>query len=302
MKEIDLKKRYKIFKKNFNRRNYKIISPFLFKFKLNKNQLNSIENSARLFLGSAFKLKNFEKLNNISSSINRKKYKNISTSGIIVPKYYSGIEYNLFMSEFYKCISDLGINIESWYTSLPVRIKFGNFVPKNFSIQDSSTLHVDSPTGFSTNCFAIFLNICGDIKNNYIKFWKFKKNIKKIPFSLLTGKPTNKKLEIAMNFIEPINFKLNFGEILVADNLIYHQTIRKKNCKNRISIDNLCEPKFFYGKDIKSKYRKSDLVKTKKLLSIGKDFIYHYPHDDKKYKVTYGLRSPAHKKEIKFHG
>ena len=86
------------------------------------------------------------------------------------------------MSEFYKCISDLGINVESWYTSLPVRIKFGNFVPKNFSIQDSSTLHVDSPTGFSTNCFAIFLNICGDIKNNYIKFWKFKKNIKKSLF------------------------------------------------------------------------------------------------------------------------
>ena len=34
-----------------------------------------------------------------------------------------------------------------------------------------------------------------------------------------------------MNFIEPINFKLNFGEILVADNLIYYQTIRKKIVK-----------------------------------------------------------------------
>ena len=105
-----------------------------------------------------------------------------------------------------------------------------------------------------------------------------------------------------MNFIEPINFKLNFGEILVADNLIYHQTIRKKIVKIEFQLTICVNQKFFYGKDIKSKYRKSDLVKTKKLLSIGKDFIYHYPHDDKKYKVTYGLRSPAHKKEIKFHG
>ena len=47
MKEIDLKKKFKIFKKKFNKRNYKIISPFLFKFKLNKNQLNSIENSSQ---------------------------------------------------------------------------------------------------------------------------------------------------------------------------------------------------------------------------------------------------------------
>jgi len=301
MKEIDLYKKHRVFEKNFNRKNYKKISPFLFKFKLNKKQIDRIENSARLFLNAAFKFKDFKKLDNIPNTIIRKKHKNISTSGIIVPKYYSGTEYNLFMSEFYNCISDLGINIESWYTSLPVRIKFGNYVPKNFSIQDSSTLHVDSPTGFSTNCFAIFLNICGDIKNNYVKFWKFKKSVKKIPFSLLIGKPTKEKLKIAKNFIEPINFKLSFGEILVADNLIYHQTIRNKNCRNRISIDNLCEPKFFYGKDIKSKFRKSDLVKTKKLLNIGKNFIYHYPHDDEKYKVTYGLRSPAHKKEIKFH-
>ena len=127
-----------------------------------------------------------------------------------------------------------------------------------------------------------------------------KKNIKKLPYSLLIGKPTNIKLEIAKKFIEPLNFKLKFGEILIADNIIYHQTIRNKKCGNRISIDNLCEPKFTYGKDEKSKYRKTDLVETSKLLNLGKRYIYHYPHDDDKFKKTYGLRSPAHKKEIKF--
>ena len=300
MKNINLKKRYNTFKKNFKKKNFKVIAPFLYKFKLDTSQMTKIENAALLFLNAAFKFKKVKNLREISKYIVRKKYKNISTSGIVVPKNYSSIEYNLFMSEFYKCVDNLGVNIDSWYTSLPVRIKFGDFIPKNFSIQDSSTLHVDSPTGFSTNCFAIFLNICGDIKNNYIKYWKFKKNIKEIPFSLIVGKPTKKKLEEAMQYIEPINIKLGFGEILVADNLIYHQTVRNHGCGNRISIDNLCEPKFIEGKDIKSKYRQSDLVKTEKLLKIGKEFIYHYPHNDLKFKKTYGLRSPAQKKEIKF--
>tara|TARA_B100001057_G_C22800336_1_gene931275 strand:- start:262 stop:1164 length:903 start_codon:yes stop_codon:yes gene_type:complete len=300
MKNINLKKRYSTFKKNFKKRNFQVVAPFLYKFKLDKSQLVRIENAALLFLNAAFKFKKVRHLNEISKNIIRENYKNISTSGIIVPKNYSSIEYNLFMSEFYKCIDNLGINIDSWYTSLPVRIKFGNFIPNNFSIQDSSTLHVDSPTGFSTNCFAVFYNICGDIKNNYIKYWKFKKNVKEIPFSLIVGKPTKEKLRDAMQYIEPISLKLGFGEILVADNLIYHQTVRNHGCGNRISIDNLCEPKFVNGKDIKSKYRQSDLVKTKKLLEIGKEFIYHYPHNDTNFKKTYGLRSPAQKKEVRF--
>ena len=161
-------------------------------------------------------------------------------------------------------------------------------------------MHVDSPTGFSTNCFAIFHNLCGDIENNYIRFWKIKKNIKKLPYDLLIGEPTQEKLDLAMNFIQPLNYKLKRGEIIVADNVIYHQTMRNINAGNRISIDNLCEPNFMYGKDEKHKYRETDLVPTKKLINIGKDFMYHYSHDDNQHKKTFGLRSPAHKKEIPY--
>ena len=101
-----------------------------------------------------------------------------------------------------------------------------------------------------------------------------------------------------MKYIEPLKFKLKKNQILVADNVIYHQTTRNYGCGPRISIDNLCEPYYMTGKDIKSSHRKKDLELTEKLLRLGQDYIYHYPHNDKDFKNTFGLRSPTFKKEI----
>lgn len=297
---INLKKRLKIFKKNFRYKNYRELAPFIHLFKIDKEQSLRLRNASRLFLNSAFKFSEFYELDKISKNVIRRNHKNISVSGIVVPKYYCSLEYNMLMREFYNTIENLGIMIDKWYTSLPIRIKFGDFVPKNFSIQDSGTLHVDSPTGFSTNCFAVFHNLAGDIKNNYIKYWKYKKNIKEIPYKLLTEKPNDEILELAKTFIQPLNYKLKFNEIIVADNVIYHQTIRKKNAGNRISIDNLCDPAHMQGKNVTDKNRKKDLVKTSRLVNIGKDFMYHYPHNDKEFIVTKGLKSPAYKKELRF--
>jgi len=297
MQKINLQARLKNFNKNFKYKNFKIIAPFANLFELNNEDKKKLDNAARSFLNSALKQDKFKATNNIAQELKRKNYKNISTSGIIVPKFYCSLEYNLLMRRFYKIIDNLGINIKSYYSSLPVRIKFGDFTPTNSAIIDSGILHVDSTTGFSTNCFAIFLNLSGDIQNNYIKFWKIKKKFKEIPFELLTKLNISEEVK---KYYEPISFKLKFNEILVADNLIYHQTIKKKNCGPRISIDQLCEPLFMYGKDIKNFHRKKDLELTNKLLSVGEKFIFHYPHTDQEIKKTFGLRSPAYKQEIKF--
>jgi hypothetical protein len=299
MRYVDLKKREKVFEKNFKFKNFSSPAPFIKLFNLNYKMSQKLNDAFNIYLNAALKIRNFTNSEKIVKNIDRVKHKNISTSGIIVPKHYCSIEYNYLMKVFYTIVEDLGVEIKKWYTTLPVRIKFGDFVSNDFSIQDSGTLHVDSPTGFSTNCFAIFCNLAGDIENNFIKYWRIKKNINKIPFDFLVGKPTSEKIQKAMNFIEPLKIKLKKNQIIVADNVIYHQTIRNKGCGKRISIDNLCEPRFMIGKDVKSKHRKKDLETTQNLLKMGEDFIYHYPHNDFNFKKTFGLRSPTEKKIIK---
>ena len=297
---INLKKRSINFKRNFKYRNYKKIDPLIYSIKLNKHQSTRLNNAARIYLQSALKLKKFYDIRDIAKKIERKNHKNISVSGILVPKKYSSVEYNLCMKEFYSLIDELGIRVNNWYAGLGARVKFGKFIPKNFSIQDSGSLHVDSTAGFSTNCFAVFYNLSGDINNNFIKFWKYKKKIKNIPFKILKEIPSVKQYRMVKEFIEPHKFKLKYNEILVIDNLIFHQTIRKANSGNRISFDNLFDPKYMYGKDEKNKIRKKDLVSKKKLLKIGSSYFYKYPHDDNNFVITGGLKFPAFKKEIKF--
>ena len=96
-------------------------------------------------------------------------------------------------------------------------------------------------------------------------------------------------------FIEPHKFKLKYNEILVIDNLIFHQTIRKANSGNRISFDNLFDPKYMYGKDEKIKLEK-DLV-SRKIIKNWISYFYKYPHDDNNFVITGGLKFPAFKKK-----
>jgi hypothetical protein len=167
---------------------------------------------------------------------NQNKFNFITPNGAIVPKKETQKEFNEITKNFIKILklTKLDRQIERLHIPLNVRIKYKK-VPKFFLKRNKATEkpHSDSWAGENSDCVNLHIPLFGDIQNNRMIFFtpnKFQEKWLKPLSNFSQGE------KILKNY-KKINLKLKKQTIILSDFATLHQTIRKKNCGSRISID-----------------------------------------------------------------
>lgn len=237
----------------------------------------------------------------INLAIHSEKFRDIeciTPSGMILPKIYSSIEYNMLMKSFYDLMRDLNISVDSWYSIMPLRYKA--FYNENYNpgIHFPHEAHLDSWSGFSNYAYCAFLPIIGDLNNNFIEFWEPTSGINE---KWIAGfKNLDERDSILKNF-KRIDFKLSAGQLAIADSYIVHRTNVMTGAGPRIGIDNLFRPSWTRGlTHVENLHRNSDLKSDDELCQIGISSYYDFIDDDSvKRPSEGGLKSPIGYRHIK---
>lgn len=216
----------------------------------------------------------------------------ITPSGMILPKAYSSFEYNMLMKAFYDLMKDINIDVESWYSIMPLRYKASYKANYKPGIQYSHEPHLDSWTGFSNFAYCAFLPILGDLKNNYIEYWK---PIKGIEENWIAGFKTESERNEILKHFTKIDFRLAPGQLALADSYVVHNTTILNNAGPRIGIDNLFRPLWAHKNNhIENIFRNSDLRSHEELCQIGFKSYYDFiDYDEMKRSSEGGLKSPV---------
>ena len=272
------------------------LCPGLFIVDIPEEYFDNILNATRLFITKVSTKKStiFKDyvLDELIRSEKFTKLECITPSGMILPKVYSSFEYNILMKAFYDLMRDMNLDIESWYSIMPLRFKASykeNYKP---GIQYSHEPHLDSWTGFSNYAYCAFLPILGDLNNNYIEFWEPTNGIEE---NWIAGfKSQFERKEILKNF-KKIDFKLKPGQLALADSYIVHNTAILNNAGPRIGIDNLFRPAWAEKNNhIENIYRTSDLRSHQEVCEIGLKSYYDFIDDDEIRRPSQGgLKSPV---------
>tara|TARA_A100001015_G_scaffold314342_1_gene423580 strand:+ start:1057 stop:1953 length:897 start_codon:yes stop_codon:yes gene_type:complete len=218
---------------------FKKVNPLMVKHQINKKNLNNLRFYIKLYISKSLKI-NFE--NNDTKFMKeldnaRHRRINITPNGGIVPKRETHLEYNLVLREWANLVRSFSIGnpklLKRFRTTPNIRIKFGKELqdnknrPLNTSLPHSDAW-VEGPWGM--NCF---VPIMGDIENNSLVYYK------PINFrdEYLKTSKTYSEMQWVMKNYRMIKFKPKIGNVYVSDYSLIHNTIRKKNCKTRVSID-----------------------------------------------------------------
>lgn len=244
------------------------------------------------------------------TSLKKNKIKNITPNGMIVPKNEVTLEFNLIVKSYINILKSLNISklIESFHFPPNIRYKGRNLRISNLKRKHPTEFfHSDTWTGAMPNWIASHLYIMGDIKRNHIRY-----AYPPDDFSESWLRPLEKAKygQILANKFKIINFKPRKGSFVLADATIIHQSYRKRNCGERISLDTGLNMKFKNLKSFKfkkinkiniKKIRLEETISKKDFLNIGsKNFLYFPDNMDKKKYSIGGFKHPSNLKLIKF--
>lgn len=204
------------------------------------------------------------------------KIQNITPNGKILPKPHSFLEYNLFLKSVCDLIKSLEID-EFVKVYLMPNLRYKDATPKhtdrNFSTE---TAHLEAWVGHSKDTITLQLPLFGDLEGNYTALFSPPENFDE---SWLEPLESYKKgAEIAKKYHERGNFnKLGIMKIFEASTL--HQTVRKKGCGPRVSLDMVFVCNENITKDKKENLKEFDNgFPPNKFLSLGSSQIF-YPKD-----------------------
>lgn len=221
----------------------------------------------------------------------------LTTSGLILPKRDSLLEFNLVILSFYKIMRRY-LSVYGWYEILPLRVKTNRSSNKLASIRNSSMPHLDSWTGFSDRAYVCFLPLLGDIERNTIKFWDPTVDIDEQWHEFNTSDAKAK--DIVQKYYKKLDTKLEIGYLYAAESSVVHATEVQGDATARISIDQLFLPEWArnFGLGIQDENRLQDLIKVENYESFPHEYIYDF-HDSPNIKrPTNGLCSPVGRKKI----
>ena len=151
-----------------------LVSPLIANIKLKKDSFNRIKNASILYLAKIMNLDYFPDESTIMELIEKHEFKNITPTGMILPKNYSSIEYNLFLREYYSAISELYFfnKLESCHTPAHLRIKWPKTRKSDLERPRHAPeeLHFDSWSGYSSLGLTFLIGVIGDIEKNRVNF------------------------------------------------------------------------------------------------------------------------------------
>jgi len=257
----------------------KKISDLVATGKMNNDSLEKIQLASKLLLMSSLKehkpnLKSQTNFNKIIRDVLKHRPSNVTHNGLIVPKKENSLEYNLFLKfilDFLKESKILGI-VDRFISPPQLRIKFGKTKKrKNFNASEHP--HSDAWTKYNTDkSYTLYFPIFGDYKNNYVRFFKPKKNFENnwlSPKKFVDGKIISK------DYI-PLPNMYFMGKYVITDCATLHESVLDQGAKPRISIDTAFIPK---GNILKKKY--DSHIKKEKLSNIGRKSFFVFKNSFK---------------------
>lgn len=245
------KKIYSDFKLNPN----VLINEGLFHvFKINNKIYKSLQLRAKNIISKLLKKKYgnnytiYEKYYD-KNSIDIFNLPNITPNGKINPTLETIKEFNLLHKEVINLFSNIKIleNI-SKASAINLRIKKGKSSFINSRAYSTSKIHSDVWNGHTADA-GVNIMLCGDLKNNTVKYYKTLKPKKKF-LTKIKNYDLGKKLYDGKKLLH----KAEKNQLVIFDQLCLHQSFLN-TALNRISIDfviNIKKPKQNYFIDIKN--------------------------------------------------
>ena len=279
----------------FNTKKFKIISPLIISSKIEKKLLKKFNKSIIRYLSksaiNSYNLKTEKSILNYYNK-NQNNLSFITPNGAVVPKKETSEEFNIITKNFIKIIESLNIQkkIIKLHFPLNIRIKFSS-IPLSFYKRDRATEkpHSDSWAGESSNCVNFHIPIFGDVNNNKMEFYgptKLNENWLRPLKNFQSGDKYRK-------YFKKVKFNTQKSNIIISDFATLHKTIRKKNCKTRISLDTTFEISRSHTKNVSKLHsaRKKEYISFKEYKKIGiqkkyifKDSIFNKISKDKGFK------------------
>ena len=237
------------------------------------------------------------------------KVKNITPNGMIVPKREVCLEFNMIVKSYIAILESINISplTESFHFPPNIRLKLGSADLSNLKRKHPTEfMHSDTWTGALPNWIASHIYIMGDIANNHIRYAyppeDFKEDWLKPISKAEYGRIYSERFKI-------IKYTPKVGSFILADATIIHQSFRKKESGERLSLDTgfnmkMKNLKSFNPKKVNSidvrKIRLEETVSKKDFLNIGKqNFLYFPDNMNKKKNSVGGFKHPSNLKLIK---
>ena len=285
MKNKTLENRAARFKRLFKKK--ELVTPYLAFVKISKKKMNLIKNHSMQYLSEILDQNTNKKEDVLLKYFGRKKnfLKNITPTGMILPKNNTSLEFNILLKSWYNAIRSLEIydKLENCHTPAHLRVKWPTSQKKDLNRPRHAPeeLHFDSWSGYSSHGLTFLLGVLGDTQKNRVRFFVPNDDYKE-KWLLKDFKPTVSELKACYT---PIDDTPSYGEIAIVDTCTLHQTFRENNSEIRFSIDNIFRSKIkLQTKEYIERYRRQELTSVELLSNLGSKCIYffnHYPHQIK---------------------
>jgi hypothetical protein len=226
------------FERIFNKSD--LISPLIAAIKIPDKDFDSIKQATELYLNSILGTDSLKDEDLISAySLLGDGKGNVTPTGMILPKKDTSIEYNLFLRNYYRAISNLYFFNELSYCHTPAHLRVKWPAPKNSDLNRPrhapEDLHLDSWSGYSSHGLTFLLGILGDTKRNRVNFYHPNQNFQE-SWLKQSNKPSINDLESTYQLIDYVPAE---QFLVIMDTAVLHQTFREPNAEIRFSIDNI---------------------------------------------------------------
>ena len=222
---------------------------------------------------------------------------NITPNGLIVPKRYIMLEYNLLVRAFAQVISGLGMEdlIVYWHIPLNLRIQFGQTREKdskrNYPVEH---IHSDSWAGQSTESVTVHIPIFGDVSRNHIELYDPPTHFREDwlgPLQDYAAGDTIVREYSKIDFIPPE------GHLILADFAILYAYTRLPGAGPCVSLDTTFVLKKPSSHDEQEKihpWRESERASHQVLTGLGETHLLLFPHDlHERVEVPVGFKHPT---------
>lgn len=215
----------------------------------------------------------------------------VTPTGLVLPKHYSALEFNMMMSKFYSAMNSFGLKdrIEKWQTPLRLRVKYSDLRDEeiNRPAHASEDPHLDPWAGYSTRSITSLVPLVGDVENNRVVVYR--------PISqdindqdLCFPKTKEQQLKVREKYApEPFQVPYEKGTVILVDSSIVHATHRNPKCGIRFSIDTIYTPTGT-TEEIITPIRAGEQLYHRDLNKIGSKLYFQFPHGDEERKDTMG--------------
>lgn len=229
------------------------------------------------------------------------KAKNVSTSGIVIPKSYCDhkfTEVHQTIAEILK-ESEIANAVDFWIYPFNIRVK-GSAPNAGSPNYPTELPHSETWVGCSARSVLLHIPILGDFSNNFLKVWMPGKD-----FESGWLKPLNTYQEAQEVFLGSRELAVNnvSGSVLMVDSSLLHGTYRAENAGPRVSIDlnvvfKTYQPEVF--NDSESLVVDRQKLKNDQFFEIGRSLRVMSPDgEDDIFSPVDGMRHPAHIKLVK---